>query len=206
MTASWDELSETMRRLRRASGESLRRVEAQSKWTRGALSQVETGKARPSLALVEFYDERYEGNGLLSSLFAEAHAIHTAVGPVVTTPATRALPGDAMGVLHCDVVNGQLVGPSSELPITWTVCNSGTVSWRGRLLRRVGATGGVRLLSGPASVAIPDADPGALVRVETTVTAPDVAGTVTGHWRMAHPDGSYCYAPDVVLQVTVIVP
>lgn len=205
MQDCWDELGASMRRLREASGESLRHVETVSCWRRGTLSQVETGKVRPNSALVEFYDQRFFGNGLLSSLYADAHAVETAVGPAPTVPGTRVVAGDDLVVASCNIAAGALVAPGSELLVQWTLHNRGSIPWQSRRLRRVGATAGARLLSSTPQAIVPDTAPGETTVVTCAVQAPLLTGTLTAHWRMAHADGAYCFAPDVVLHLTVVV-
>jgi hypothetical protein len=197
-----------MRRLREASGESLRQVEALGRWVRGTLSQVENGKARPSLDLVEFYDSRYGGDGLLVSMFIDANASHAAglaTGVLPARPLRNCLPGDAVEVVAQTPAQGVLLGAGAALDVVWTLRNSGVLPWRGRKLARVGAAAGPRLLASGRATALPDVGSGDTVTVAVRVTAPVEHGTVAAHWAMTHGDGSFCFSENELLSVTVVV-
>jgi hypothetical protein len=204
----WSALGAAMRRLREASGESLRQVEALGRWVRGTLSQVENGKARPSLDLVEFYDDRYGGDGLLVSMFVDANAWHAAglvAGARSGRPPGNYLPGDAIEVVAQAPAHGALLRAGTALDVVWTVRNSGAVPWNGRWLTRVGAAAGPRLLASERVSRLPDVRSGESVEVSVRVTAPVEHGTVAAHWALTHADGSCCFSETELLSVTVVV-
>lgn len=205
MVEIWAELGDTMRQLRRASGESLRQLEAESMWHRGTLSEVETGKSRPSQELIDYYDTRFAGDGLLQSLYAEAHAISPVVGPLLNRRPERQVAGDAMDVLESAVPAGVLVQPGAEFVVGWTLRNAGSVPWIERGLVRVGASAGARLIAGPPEQPMPDAAPGHTVDVVITLVAPEFSGTVAAHWRMVHANGDFCFSANERLVVTAVV-
>jgi hypothetical protein len=194
-----------MRLLRRSSGESLRQLEAESTWGRGTLSEVENGKALPSQQLVDFYEARYAGDGLLRSLYAEAHVIHLPVGPPCEGPIERILAGDAMEISTTHLPSGMPVRAEAEFLVGWMVRNIGSVPWDGRSLARVGASAGAHILGGPPLWPMPAARPGESVDVAFPVSAPQSRGTVVAHWRMVHADGGFCFTVDDVLGITVVV-
>jgi hypothetical protein len=194
-----------MRRIRRASGVSLRQVEAGGAWRRGTLSQIETAKSRPSHAIVQWYDDTFAADGLLLSLFAEAHAVQPFLGPVPGTDREVVVAGDRFALEASSLPAGTLVEAGVARSVVWQLTNSGTVAWRGRQLRRVGASAGVRLVASAATCAVPEAAPGATVRVECSFTPPQLPGTVVAYWRMTHSDGSFCFPMDAALSVLLVV-
>jgi hypothetical protein len=205
---AWSALGGAMRRLREASGESLRQVEARGRWVRGTLSQVENGKARPSLDLVEFYDSQYGGDGLIVSMFVDANATHAArlvAGARPGRPAGNVLPGDALEVVAQEPAQGTLLRAGAALDVVWTIRNSGAVAWDRRTLTRVGAAAGPRLLTSERVSSVPDLPPGKTATLTVRVIAPIEHGTVAAHWALTHPDGSYCFADSEFLSVTVVV-
>jgi hypothetical protein len=205
---AWGALGAAMRRLREASGESLRQVEARGRWARGTLSQVENGKARPSLDLVEFYDGRYGGDGLLVSMFVDANATHAArlvAGARPGRPVGNVLAGDALEVVAQEPAHGTLLRAGAALDVVWTIRNSGAVPWDRRSLTRVGAAAGPRLLASERVSPVPDVRPGKTTMVKVRVTAPIEHGTIAAHWALTHPDGSYCFADTELLSITVVV-
>lgn len=205
---AWSALGAAMRRLREASGESLRQVEALDRWVRGTLSQVENGKARPSLELVEFYDGRYGGDGLLVSMFVDANATHAArllAGAGPGRAVGNVLPGDALEVFAQEPANGTLLRAGAALDVVWTIGNIGAVPWARRSLTRLGAAAGPRLLTSERVSSVPDVRPGKTARVTVRIIAPIEQGTVAAHWALTHPDGSYCFADTELLSVTVVV-
>lgn len=100
---------------------------------------------------------------------------------------------------------GLLLAPGGGLMAAWVLHNTGTVPWRDRVLYRVGAyPGGVRT---PPFVVIPDTAPGAAVRIEVPMRAPDTAGTYRACLKMGWPDGTYCLPNTLLgLYVTLVVP
>lgn len=154
----WRELAATMRRLRTAHGVSLRQLEMSSRWRRGTLSQVETGRLRPTPELVRFYDSTFDGHALLLSLYTEARAVQTE-DDVRHKHETRVEVGDAFEVLTCSVPTGAIVNPGTKIEVEWVLRNSGVVPWQQRMLRRLGAAGGARLIESPPPSSSPTRRP-----------------------------------------------
>ena len=192
-----------MRTLRTAASMSLREVETVSGWGRGTLSQVETGKSRPALALVEWYDDRFGADGLLVSLYVEACAWHgRSVSPGTTGLDT---PGDSFRVESACLPAGHLVGPGDDVKAGWTIVNTGSVPWVGRSLRRVGAVGSNRLIVSRRSDALPDCAPGDAVDVQLMITAPAHPGTVVAYWEIVDARGALCFPGLLATNVVLVV-
>ena len=201
--AVWDVLGASMRQLRTNANVSLRAVEASTGWGRGVLSQMETAKARPRREIVEWYDARFGGDGLLVSLFAEARGAH-GVMSAARTPAELAIRNDHLRVEWASLPYGERVAPAGTLTVQWRLRNCGLVAWRDRSLRRVGAVAADHLLSSPASVPLPDAQPGAAVVARVPIGVPAVAGTFAAYWEVTDRRGRRCFGRDELLAVTVV--
>lgn len=201
----WRELGESMRRVRQAHGLSLRQVEAMSGWGRGTLSQVENGKARPGLGLVEWYEHTLHADGLLIGLYTGARAAHAGVGRRRPAFPDYYVAGDAMEVAAASVPSGLQVAADERLSIGWTIRNTGTVRWRGRQLRRTGAYAGSRLISSSQVVDVPETPPGRTAEVAVPVVAPRAPGTVVAYWRMVDHRGRYCFPAGVDLSAILVV-
>jgi transcriptional regulator with XRE-family HTH domain len=202
----WRELGESMRRIRLSNGLSLRQLEALSGWTRGTLSQVENAKAKPSRALVQWYDERLQTHGLLMSIYAEASAAHPHVGPIdAASDVEHGVPGDGMKVIESDIPAGLLAQPDSTQEAGWRIANVGSVPWRRRGLRRIGAYAGVRVISSARVTAVGDVDPGETTTVRCSIRLPDTPGTVIAYWRMVDEHDRYCFSMDAVLSVLLTI-
>lgn len=204
-TELWGDLGSAMRSLREANNRSLRQVEASSAWSRGTLSQVENAKARPSLALVRYYDAEFAGDGLLLSLFADAHALRLPVSPVTDTRSFRVAAGDRFEIGHRFPPTGATVTAGERLDATWVVRNSGTVAWKRRSLFRVGATAGNRLVSSSPRTPLPDLEPDGVIIAEVAVRAPMQAGTVVAHWAIVNDDATFCFPTSNLLSLTISV-
>lgn len=202
MRELWAELSASMRLLRVNAGMSLRQAELASGWGRGTLSQVENGKARPGRDLVEWYEQRFHGDGLLLSLYAEARG---ARGPLTSLRAgpPNVLDGDALIVEAPLLPAGELVPTGAEIVAGWTFHNTGPVSWEQRRLQRIGAHAAVRLIASPPFVPIPDCGPGERVDVRVPIRIPEVASTFAAHWTVVDESGRSCFNPPVVVRVVV---
>lgn len=199
----WADLGTSMRRLRSSAGLSLRVVEEKSGVGRGTLSQVERGRARPSRALVEWYDDNLAGDGLLLSLYAEARGAYRTSTGHAREPAPA--DGDDLEVSAALVPEGALVATSAHLTLGWTVTNRGPHLWAGRSLCRVGAHEGVGLLRSARCVPLPDVAVGESVEVSVDVVAPDSPGTVVGYWELIDAAGRACFPVEASIRQTLVV-
>jgi transcriptional regulator with XRE-family HTH domain len=170
-----------MRRVRGEAGVSLRDLEARGAWRRSTISQVETGKARPSRELVEWCDAELGSDGLLLSIYAEALAHQLRTHGSETCDVCL----DDVRVVDVDPPAGLLVPPGARLPARVTLRNAGRQSWRGRELRRMGAYAGLRLIGSTPETPVPDADPGEIVDVAIDLHAPEVPGSAIAYWKLA---------------------
>jgi transcriptional regulator with XRE-family HTH domain len=200
----WVDLGQTMRALRRNANLSLRQAEVLSGWGRGTMSQAETGRARPSRRLVEWYDTTLHGDGLLMALYAEARLAHDDAGPV-RVRRHHAEPGDAVRVESALVPTGTLVGPGAELEVGWALANIGEVAWTGRQLRRIGAVAGPRLVTSAPVQPIPDCVAGGRTDVRLKVAVPVEPGTVVAYWEIVDEDERISFAEPPTLSVVLVV-
>ncbi|MGN6609335.1 MAG: NBR1-Ig-like domain-containing protein [Jatrophihabitans sp.] len=200
----WAELGATLRAMRLSGGMSLRQAELATGRNRGNLSLVETGRTRPSRELVEWYDETFAGDGLALTTFAEALVgqVEPRMGvPAVVLGSRRP---DHYSVVGRSVAHGQLVPPGSETLAAWTLWNIGETTWQGRLVRRIGAPAGARLLRSAPTTTVPDCPPGERVSIAVPVTIPDLTATYAAYWRMTEADGTPCFAHQIVLDLVVV--
>jgi transcriptional regulator with XRE-family HTH domain len=178
-----------MRRVRDEAGVSLRDLENLGAWRRSTISQVETGKARPSRELVQWYDSELGSDGLLLSIYAEARS-RQLLARQGSDPVE--CPRDALSVIDVDPPAGLLVDRGARLQATITLANSGRTQWRGRLLHRMGAYAGLRLINSPSESAVPETAPGQMATVVLNLRAPERAGSVIAYWSMVDRDGREC--------------
>jgi hypothetical protein len=61
------------------------------------------------------------------------------------------------------------------------------------------------VISSSPRVAVPDTGPGAVAEVSCDVQAPMLPGSVVAHWRMAEPSGDFCFPPDQMLSVLLVI-
>ena len=204
-----------MRRIRDEAGISLRELENRGSWRRSTISQVETGRARPSRRLVEWYDTELGTDGLLLSIYAEARtgqlpvAEPSSAGVAAATPVGDSSPAGVVPpevrVVEVDPPAGLLVATSERLQARVTLANAGALPWRGLRLRRVGAYGGIRLIGSAPRVDVPDARPGRQVDVLLDLRAPELPGTAIAYWEVQAPDGLGCTLPGFPIAVLLVV-
>jgi transcriptional regulator with XRE-family HTH domain len=175
-----------MRRVRGEAGVSLRELETRGSWRRSTISQVENGKARPSRQLVEWVDSELGSDGLLLSIYAEARSRQL----VAVRQSDDA--ADIVHTIDVDPPAGLLVNRAARLQARVTVANGGTTHWRDRRLRRMGAYAGLRLISSPREVAVPDLAPGDHTDVIMPVRAPELPGTAIAYWSLVDSAGREC--------------
>lgn len=100
-----------------------------------AKSRVELGHNRPSRSLVQCYEEQFQSEGLLLSLFevvehAGEQARRRAGGH--RPRLVRAMPGDASEFFGDTIPHGTLMRPGQFFIKTWRIRNVGTVPWKDR--------------------------------------------------------------------------
>ena len=181
----WTELGSTMRRARDEAGVSLREIETRGTWRRSTISQVETGKARPSRDLVRWYESELGTDGLLMSIYAAARS-RQLVGDAEHDPAAAE---DGLELVDVDPPSGLLVNCRARLQARITVRNTGRGAWQGRRLRRMGAFTGLRLIGSAPSVPVPDTAVGQRCEVVVDLTAPQLPGSAVAYWALSDDTG-----------------
>jgi transcriptional regulator with XRE-family HTH domain len=203
----WLLVGELMRSLRSTADLSLTGAATLFGVSKGHLSHVERGRDRPSVHLIEAYEQRFGANGLLWSAYAEARTFRAPR----TAPAGAApypIPGDECRfVADVTVPDGTVLPPDFPFRKVWRLANAGSVPWRGRWLSRVGSPFGHGIPWSPARVVIPDTAPGETVDIAVALRSQPMGGTAQVRWRMVDDDGHEFFPhPDrigLLLTITV---
>jgi transcriptional regulator with XRE-family HTH domain len=172
------------------------------------ISRVEAGSAKPSRELVQFYEDSFEADGLLLSLFEVAD--HAAEQERRRAGGKRpklhqAIPSDASTFVGDTIPHGTLMEPSQVFEKVWRVKNSGSVAWEGRRLERQGPLTGPGLITSGRFVAIPAAQPGETVGITAQLKAPSYDCTSIAYFKMVDADGSLCFPDAYQLGLDVLV-
>lgn len=172
------------------------------------ISRVEQGSSKPSRELVQFYEDTFAADGLLLSLFEVAeHAPEQdrrrAGG---SRPRLyRALKGDASSFVSDTIPHGSLLTPGQIFEQTWTIRNSGRVSWHGRRLERQGPLTGPGLISSQRYVDIPDTEPGSTAAITAWLKAPTYDCSSIAYFKMEDGEGRLCFPDSYQLGLDVLV-
>ena len=200
----WRELGQTMRDLRRGAGWSLRQVEAESGIGRGTLSQIETGRTRPNLRAVDWYEARFQGDGKLHSMLMETRGLVPGLPP--SRPQRASIDReDVLRVMRHDPPSGALTVAGDTLAVNWLVRNVGTVPWRDRRVQRLGLHVGPRVLASKPDAPLPDCDPGKTVWVTAKLEVPHHGGSYVAYWRPVDAAGAFVMDPRHLLAVELVV-
>lgn len=172
------------------------------------ISRVERGDTKPSRALVQFYEERFEADGLLNSLFEVAeHAgeqnRQRAGGH--RPRRIRAEEGDATAFVDDTIPHGTRMQPGELFVKTWRVRNVGTVSWIGRQLERQGPLTGPGLITSMRHVPIPDTQPGAIAEIEAPLKAPTYDCTSIAYFKMVSSSGQLSFPDEHQIGLDVLI-
>lgn len=121
-----------------------------------------------------------------------------------TSPEGKRFRGDkSRFVRDVTIPDGSIFKPGERFEKVWEIQNVGTVPWKDRYLRRLGACSGPgRLISDPR-VAIPDSDPGEPCLVRASLVAPDQPGTYYAAWKMIDVQGRVCLPRQAPLFVNI---
>jgi transcriptional regulator with XRE-family HTH domain len=171
------------------------------------ISRVERG-TKPSRALVQFYDDTFEADGLLVSLFEVA--VHAGEDERRRSSGKRprlyrALPGDASAFVDDTVPHGTLMAPGQIFEKVWHVRNSGEVDWHGRRLERQGPLTGPGLISSTRYIDVPDTSPGAIAEIKASLKSPTYDCSSIAYFKMVHPDGRLAFPDNHQLGLDVLV-
>lgn len=172
------------------------------------ISRVEQGSAKPTRALVQFYEDTFQADGLLLSLFEVAeHAPEQerrregGHRPKLY----RAIEGDASTFVGDTIPHGTLMEPGQVFEQTWQIRNSGTVPWTGRRLERQGPLTGPGLISSLRFVPVPDAKPGETAAITVPLKAPTYDCSSIAYFKMVDADGRLCFPDNYQLGLDVLV-
>jgi transcriptional regulator with XRE-family HTH domain len=197
----------TMQKLRIVNGWTGKQVAEAFGCSPSHISRVEQG-SKPSRELVQFYEDSFQADGLLLSLFEVAeHAPEQErrrVGghrPLLK----RAIPGDASTFVGDNIPHGTLMEPGQVFEKTWRVENSGTVAWEGRRLERQGPLTGPGLITSPRYVDIPDTKPDQVAEITASLKAPTYDCSSIAYFKMVDADGCLCFPDNYQLGLDVLV-
>jgi transcriptional regulator with XRE-family HTH domain len=171
------------------------------------ISRVEQG-SKPSRELVLFYEDTFEAEGLLLSLFEVAeHASEQERRRVGghRPKLQRAIPGDASTFLGDTIPHGTQMEPGQMFEQTWRVRNSGIVAWEGRRLERQGPLTGPGLITSQRFVDIPDTQPKGIVEITASLKAPTYDCSSIAYFKMVYADGVLCFPDAYQLGLDVLV-
>lgn len=172
------------------------------------ISRVELGHARPSRALVQFYEETFEADGLLLSLLEvvdhNAEQERRRAGGH-RPKMVRAVPGDASEFVDDTIPHGTVMQPGEIFDKGWRVRNSGVVPWLGRQLERQGPLTGPGLITSPRHLPVPDTGPGEIAEVRAELKAPTYDCSSIAYFKMVDGDGALCFPESYQLGLDVLV-
>lgn len=120
-----------MRKLRETTTWSVRKTAREFGCDASHISRVERGGTPPSRELVQFYEDEFDGDGVLLSHFevvdhaAEQNRRRRARGK--DPKLVRAIEGDASTFVDDTIPHGTLMAPGQAFEKVWRVRNSGTV-------------------------------------------------------------------------------
>jgi transcriptional regulator with XRE-family HTH domain len=189
----------TMQKLRQVHGWSASRTAKEFGCSASHISRVEHGTSKPSRALVQFYEEQFEADGLLLSLFEVAeHAREQdrrrAGGR--RPKRVRAIAGDATAFVDDTIPHGTVMAPGIFFVKTWRIRNVGTVPWHGRRLERQGPLTGPGLITSERFLLVPDTEPGDIAEIQAVLKAPGYDCSSIAYFKMVDQKGFVCF-PDV---------
>lgn len=198
----------TMQKLRIIHGWSGKQTAEAFGCSPSHISRVEAGTAKPSRELVQFYEQTFEADGLLLSLFEVAdHAAEQerrrAGGH--RPKLHRAIAGDASTFVDDTIPHGTLMSPGQVFEQTWRVKNSGSVVWQGRRLERQGPLTGPGLVSSLRFLDVPQAEPGGMVAITAVLKAPTYDCSSIAYFKMVDAEGRLCWPDSYQLGLDVLV-
>lgn len=196
-----------MRKLREAASWTVTRTAREFGCSPSHITRVEHG-AKPSRELVRFYEETFEADGLLLSLFEVAENApeqnrRRAGGR--RPRRVRTIPGDATAFIDDTIPHGTLMQPGQRFVKTWRIRNAGTVPWRGRRLERQGPLNGPGLIVSTRYLPIPDTEPGDIAKISAELKAPSYDCTSIAYFKMVDADGFLCFPDEHQLGLDVLV-
>jgi len=198
----------TMRKLRKAAGWTLSQTAEAIGCHPSRLSRIEHHGDKPSRDIVNFYEEVFEGDGLLLSLFEVADSAQEQKRRRFgghRSRRVRRVEGDATAFVSQSIPHGQLMLPGQPFEARWTIRNVGTVPWRGRRLERQGPLNGPGLIVSERYVPIADTEPGETVEITAALQAPGYDCTSIAYFKMVSAEGFLCFPDAHQLGLDVLV-
>jgi transcriptional regulator with XRE-family HTH domain len=197
----------SMQKLRLVNGWTGRQVAEAFGCSPSHISRVEQG-SKPSRELVQFYEDTFQADGLLLSLFEVAESApeqeRRRAGGTRPQP-YRAVPDDASSFVSESVPHGALMAPGQVFEQTWTIRNSGTVAWQGRKLERQGPLTGPGLITSLRFYDVPETEPGKVAEITTPLKAATYDCSSIAYFKMIHADGRLCWPDNYQLGLDVLV-
>lgn len=195
-----------MQKLRLVHGATVRQTAAEFGCSASHISRVERGDTKPSRSLVQFYEDRFEADGLLFSLFEVAqHANEQKRQRGRRGKQPRAVEGDATAYVDETIPQGTLFKPGEMFAKSWRIRNCGNVPWRGRRLERQGPLTGPGLITSPKYVDIADTEPGEIVEITVPLKAPGYDCSSIAYFKMVDAAGLLCFPDAHQLGLDVLV-
>ena len=197
-----------MQKLRLVNGVTGKQVAEKFGCSPAHISRVEQGSSKPSRGLVQFYEDRFEADGLLLSLFevavqAPEQERRRAGGRRARLH--RAVPGDASTFVGDTIPHGTLMEPGQVFEKVWRVKNSGTVAWEGRQLERQGPLTGPGLITSQRFVEIPKTKPGQVAEITALLKAPTYDCSSIAYFKMVDSEGRLSFPDSYQLGLDVLV-
>jgi hypothetical protein len=197
-----------MQKLRQVHGVGVRSTANEFGCSPSHISRVERGDAKPSRALVGFYEERFRAGGMLLSLLEVVeHAAEQKRQRAMRAGRRqqRLIPGDAAAFIADTIPHGTRMQPGEVFEKTWRIRNAGTVSWQNRQLERQGPLTGPGLISSAGYLPIPNASLGEAITISAILKAPTYECTSIAYFKMIDADGLLCFPDQNSLGLDVLV-
>lgn len=197
----------SMQKLRIVNGWTGKQVAEAFGCSASHISRIEQG-SKPSRELVQFYEDAFQADGLLLSLFEVAESApeqERRRSHGKRAKLHRAIPGDASTFVSESVPHGQLMQPGQVFEQTWRARNSGTVVWTDRRLERQGPLTGPGLITSLRFCDVPDTEPGEVATITATLKAPTYDCSSIAYFKMVDREGRLCFPDSYQLGLDVLV-
>jgi hypothetical protein len=161
---------------------------------------------------VLFYEEQFEADGLLLSLFEVVE--HASEQERRRSGGHRprlvhAVSGDASTFVGDTIPHGTAMTPGEYFDKEWRTRNSGSVPWVGRQLERQGPLTGPGLITSERYIPIPDTKPGKIAKICGRLRAPSYDCTSIAYFKMVttldNGDVALCFPENYQLGLDVLV-
>jgi transcriptional regulator with XRE-family HTH domain len=198
----------TMQKFRQLNVVGVRQLAQEFGCSASHISRVERGDTKPSRALVDFYEDRFQAEGLLRSLLEvveHAREQKRQRESKARRRQPRARPGDATAFVCETVPQGTQLQPGEVFTKSWTIRNVGAVAWEGRQLERQGPLTGPGLITSARHYPIANTAAGDAVTISSILKAPTHDATSIAYFKMVDADGLLCFPDEHQLGLDVLV-